>query len=154
MGSYHSGIIPGCWISRKRMQGRRVACHKKCGAKGPEFKPHSQRSFAGLFPLIVIMFVLCTCAYSVLGVCNNHCNSGSLHDWQLFWSFHFRIKAWCQYFKKAIKQKIVLASNDEPVEPNFRKSSRKLLSFKGTWLSCLLALLFTLKITAKPKHKP
>ena len=25
--------------------------------------------------------VPCTCAYSVLGVHNSHCNSGSLHDW-------------------------------------------------------------------------
>ena len=48
------------------------------------------------------MFVLCTCtcAYSVLGVQNNHCNSVSLHDWWLIWSFHFRNKGLVPILKK------------------------------------------------------
>ena len=78
--SYQSATLPGRWISRKRTQDRRVACYKMWSAKLRVRAPPPTKFFWPFF-FDCDNVLLCTCAYSVLGVHNSHCNSGSLLGW-------------------------------------------------------------------------
>ena len=75
--SYWTATLPGRWISRKRTQDRRVARHSS-----NKVEPKVSSSSLAANEVFLAVF------------------SGSLHDWWLIWSFHFRNKWLLPIFEK------------------------------------------------------